>query len=712
MDQHPTAQPRTDTLKLTERLSTRLGVVNGVVLAVVLALASYWLRGTELERSRERLREVGASLLPFMVPSIRPALDLAVDAATAKVDPDMLLGHIVEASFKVARKNPEVAYLELLLPDGQSAGRYVEEGLTREQVTPLYDGVQYELAFEADSADFVAHQAPLFAPDGKLFLGTLRVAFSLERAKESAQRTTLASIGLGLFVFLLALGSITLLSNIFVYGPMSRLLAFVSQVAGGKLNVEHREGTGGEIGLLSRAFATMTSALREVVGSIQQTARAVSGAMQTMNDNAQRMLLGARNQSEAVARVAAASAAVDGSSRIVDASIEQLTGAAHDATGASTELSKALNALSPEVKDFRGYVADTDRVMQEMRATASTIADRMDAMSRSSEQAAEAVSGLERALIDIGSNAESARSLSDTVAQRASECRDAVEQTISGMRQITTAFGSIDGAVQGLGKSVETIGQMVRVIWDITNRTKLLSLNASILASQAGEHGKGFAVVADEIKALSERTALATRDIDGLIKNADEERNRTTSTMREAMGTVRDGEHLSRRAGEAISSILDLTQRSSRQITQIARATSEQVQSSNAITESTKHVVGMSRSVLESTGRQKAAAESVTARTGNMVKSLEAMARSLEQEARRSTQVAEALVRILQRAEAVRQESSRQRKASAGIAFDVGAIEKVASTVLSGAEQIAEDAESLMQRVNGLSQLVERFEVE
>ena len=86
------------------------------------------------------------------------------------------------------------------------------------------------------------------------------------------------------------------------------------------------------------------------------------------------------------------------------------------------------------------------------------------------------------------------------------------------VRQIMEASGSINARLAVLSEKAGNINTVVTTITKVADQTNLLSLNAAIEAEKAGEHGRGFAVVATEIRRLADQTAVATSDIEQMVK--------------------------------------------------------------------------------------------------------------------------------------------------------------------------------------------------
>jgi methyl-accepting chemotaxis protein WspA len=86
------------------------------------------------------------------------------------------------------------------------------------------------------------------------------------------------------------------------------------------------------------------------------------------------------------------------------------------------------------------------------------------------------------------------------------------------MRQLAKSTAAISSRLGMISERANKISTVVTTINKISDQTALLSLNAAIEAEKAGEFGKGFSVVAREISRLADQTAVATEDIEGVVR--------------------------------------------------------------------------------------------------------------------------------------------------------------------------------------------------
>lgn len=109
--------------------------------------------------------------------------------------------------------------------------------------------------------------------------------------------------------------------------------------------------------------------------------------------------------------------------------------------------------------------------------------------------------------------------MAQTTAVSANDSQHELSEMESVMRQLAEATTSISSKLGVMNKKAGNINNVVVTITKVADQTSLLSLNAAIEAEKAGEYGAGFAVVAREIRRLANQTAVATLEIEQIVKD-------------------------------------------------------------------------------------------------------------------------------------------------------------------------------------------------
>ena len=121
---------------------------------------------------------------------------------------------------------------------------------------------------------------------------------------------------------------------------------------------------------------------------------------------------------------------------------------------------------------------------------------------------------------------------SDTSLNLVKESMSSVEEILGMIESMNKVVEESSAKIKELEALSKKIEEFAAVISSISNRTNILSLNASIEAARAGEHGRGFAVVASEVRNLAAQSAKSSKEKTDTINKVQTSVDETVTDMK------------------------------------------------------------------------------------------------------------------------------------------------------------------------------------
>lgn len=264
-----------------------------------------------------------------------------------------------------------------------------------------------------------------------------------------------------------------------------------------------------------------------------------------------------------------------------------------------------LTTTATVTEDFTGAIADSiNYTIDQLRVLVSRInetSERVALGSRETQQtalhlaeaaehqaqeiagASAAVNEMAVTIDQVSANASESAAVAERSVTIAKNGAKVVQNTINGMDTIREQIQDTSKRIKRLGESSQEIGDIVSLINDIADQTNILSLNAAIQASMAGDAGRGFAVVADEVQRLAERSATATKQIEALVKTIQNDTNEAVISMEQTTSEVVRGARLAQDAGVALEEIETVSASLAELIQNISNAARQQASSAGHI---------------------------------------------------------------------------------------------------------------------------------
>ncbi|WMD21659.1 methyl-accepting chemotaxis protein [Achromobacter seleniivolatilans] len=275
---------------------------------------------------------------------------------------------------------------------------------------------------------------------------------------------------------------------------------------------------------------------------------------------------------------------------------------------------------------FNGMVDELTGLVGKTQRSAVQVATSVTEIAATSKQQQATASEVAATTTEIGATSREISATSRELVRTMTEVSGAAEQTAalagSGqvglarmedtMRNVVGAAGSVNAKLAILNEKAGNITQVVTTITKVADQTNLLSLNAAIEAEKAGEYGRGFVVVATEIRRLADQTAVATYDIEQMVREIQSSVSAGVMGMDKFSEEVRRGMADMQQVGDQLSQIIQQVQTLAPRVQMVNEGMQAQATGAEQINQALQQLSDAAQQTVESLRQSSLAIEELT----------------------------------------------------------------------------------------------------
>ncbi len=488
-----------------------------------------------------------------------------------------------------------------------------------------------------------------------------------------------------------------------IAGPVRLTLEAVQKIAQGDLDVRltqrelgHLSDYSETLNALCQSQQRINEGVSEVVAHLQEVPERIVEAMAEIQS-------GRESTEEAVEETASLLVNINTSIRGINSEVESLSRASEEVSSSILEMGGSIDEVARNTGSLHDSVDASTSSIHEISASIRQVAESADAVQSMAEESAAAMAQMDRAIQEVSQHVSEASGLTEEVSQGAQAGTQAVGATIDGIAEIRTQTLEAKQVLERLAGRIAEIGEIVNVIGGINDEANLLSLNAAIIAAQAGEQGKAFAVVANHVKTLAQRTTSSTQEIGGLVRAVQQESSNAVIAMAGGIEAVEKGVERSRKAGEELQKIQASSSEASSRVAEIARATGEQSRNSKHVAEAAQRTSSMVQQISGAMSEQSRAGEAMLKNAESALEMCRQVHRSTEEQKESGRFITSSIASVTEMIRSIQQNTESHGAASEAVADAVTRILEIARKSGERIPEVVSSLESLRAEARSLA---------